>query len=46
VRWPAPTLGQHNHQVYNELLGMPDEEIAALEQAGVIGTKPTGSRII
>jgi crotonobetainyl-CoA:carnitine CoA-transferase CaiB-like acyl-CoA transferase len=46
VRWPAPTLGQHNHQIYNELLGMTQEEIAQLEQTGVIGTKPTGSRII
>jgi benzylsuccinate CoA-transferase BbsF subunit len=46
VRWPAPTLGQHNRQIYNAMLGMPDEEITALEQARVIGTKPTGSRII
>ena len=46
VRWPSPTLGQHNHQIYGELLGMPREDIVALEDEGVIGTKPTGSRII
>ncbi len=46
VRWPSPTLGQHNHLIYRELLGMGSESIAALEEEGVIGVKPTGSRII
>ncbi len=46
VRWPSPTLGQHNYPIYSELLGLPDQEIANLEAAGAIGTKPTGSRII
>ena len=46
VHWPSPTLGQHNRQVYGELLGLPSAEIDQLEQEGVIGTKPTGSRII
>ncbi len=46
VRWPSPTLGQHNREVYGELLGLTGEEIDALESGGVIGTKPTGSRII
>ena len=46
VHWASPTLGQHNHQIYSQLLGMTDLEIAHLEQDGVIGTKPTGSRII
>jgi benzylsuccinate CoA-transferase BbsF subunit len=46
VRWPAPTLGQHNHQVYGELLGLSHDENVALEEKGIIGTKPTGSRII
>ena len=46
VRWPSPTLGQHNHLIYSELLGMPLDSIAALEEEGVIGVKPTGSRII
>ena len=46
VRWPSPTLGQHNRDVYGELLGLTGPEIDHLEQTGVIGTKPTGSRII
>jgi len=46
VRWPSPTLGQHNRQIYGELLGIPAEDIDALETQGIIGTKPTGSRII
>ena len=46
VHWAAPTLGQHNYQIYHELLGIPGEEIAQLVETGVIGTKPTGSRII
>ena len=46
VHWPAPTLGQHNRQVYSELLGLTPAEIDQLEADGVIGTKPTGSRII
>jgi crotonobetainyl-CoA:carnitine CoA-transferase CaiB-like acyl-CoA transferase len=46
VRWASPTLGQHNHQIYGELLGMPQEEIAALEALEVIGTKPIGSRLM
>ncbi len=37
---PAPTLGQHNHEVLSELLGMSDEEIAALEEEKVLATKP------
>ncbi len=46
VRSPAPTLGQHNREVYGSLLGLSGDEIDALESGGVIGTKPTGSRII
>ena len=46
VRWPSPTLGQHNREVYGELLGLNGLEIDQLAQTGVIGTKPTGSRII
>ncbi len=46
VRWPSPTLGQHNRDVYGVLLGLTGPEIDHLEQTGAIGTKPTGSRII
>ena len=46
VRSPAPTLGQHNTEIYGNLLGMAAADIDALESDGVIGTVPTGSRII
>jgi crotonobetainyl-CoA:carnitine CoA-transferase CaiB-like acyl-CoA transferase len=36
VREPAPLLGQHNHYVLGELLGLPQEEIARLTEAGVV----------
>jgi len=37
VRWPAPTLGEYNSEVLQELLGMTDKEIERLEADGVIG---------
>ncbi len=43
MRAPAPTLGQHNHEVLREVAGMDDDTIAALAQAGVIGTRPDGA---
>ena len=46
ARWASPTLGQHNRQIYGELLAMPTDDITALEEKGIIGTIPTGSRII
>ncbi|WP_419840366.1 CaiB/BaiF CoA transferase family protein [Candidatus Poriferisodalis sp.] len=36
VRAPAPTLGQHTHQVLTEVLGLSGDEIATLEQAGAL----------
>ena len=33
---PAPLLGQHTHQICREVLGMSDDEIAALESQGVL----------
>lgn len=35
-RWPAPLLGQHTAQVCTDILGMSDDEIAALMQEGVL----------
>jgi len=40
-RTPAPTMGQHNHEVLGEI-GLSADEIAQLEADEVIGTKPTG----
>ena len=42
LRRPAPLLGQHNHEVLTELLGLSDAEIAALAAAKVIGDHPEG----
>ena len=36
----APSLGEHNHEVLSKLLGMSDEEIAALQEKGVIADVP------
>ena len=42
---PASQAGEAK-RFYGELLGLTGPEIDQLEKTGVIGTKPTGSRII
>jgi crotonobetainyl-CoA:carnitine CoA-transferase CaiB-like acyl-CoA transferase len=37
---PSPSLGEHNRYVLGNLLGLSDQEIAALEAQGIIGTRP------
>jgi crotonobetainyl-CoA:carnitine CoA-transferase CaiB-like acyl-CoA transferase len=32
VRWPGPTLGQHNDYVLNELLDLPKEQIRTIKE--------------
>ncbi len=41
MRTPAPLHGQHTDEVLREVLGMNAGEIAALEAAGVVGTRKT-----
>jgi crotonobetainyl-CoA:carnitine CoA-transferase CaiB-like acyl-CoA transferase len=36
VNRPAPLLGQHNEEVYTRQLGLPPDEIAHLQQQGVV----------
>lgn len=36
---PAPTLGQHNHEVLRDI-GVSDADLTRLEASGIIGTKP------
>lgn len=37
---PAPLVGQHNHEILGEVIGMTPEEIEELEQLGVVGDRP------
>ena len=36
VNCPAPTLGQHNKDIYQGMLGLSDEELTTLSESGVI----------
>jgi crotonobetainyl-CoA:carnitine CoA-transferase CaiB-like acyl-CoA transferase len=44
VRGPAPMLGEHNRAVLQGLLGYDDARYAAMEQSGIVGTRPTHPR--
>ena len=39
----APTMGEHNRLILGELLCRTDDELAALEEQGVIGYAPTSA---
>ena len=41
---PAPLLGEHNREVFAEILGMSEDEVAELERSGVIGSSPREHR--
>jgi benzylsuccinate CoA-transferase BbsF subunit len=43
---PAPALGADNHYVLGHLLGLAERDIAELEAAGIIGTRPAGSEAL
>ena len=36
VRWTGPALGQHNDEVYGELLGLDGEERGTLRERGIV----------
>ena len=36
TRWAGPTLGSHNTEVLQELLGLSDQQLTRLAQDGVI----------
>jgi crotonobetainyl-CoA:carnitine CoA-transferase CaiB-like acyl-CoA transferase len=40
LRRPAPTLGQHNHEILSGLLGLGADELARLEADRILGTRP------
>jgi crotonobetainyl-CoA:carnitine CoA-transferase CaiB-like acyl-CoA transferase len=40
MRTASPCFGQHNREILQELLGMSEAQIMALEQAGVLATEP------
>ena len=37
---PTPLFGQHNAELLDELLGLSGDEIAGLQERGVIGDEP------
>jgi crotonobetainyl-CoA:carnitine CoA-transferase CaiB-like acyl-CoA transferase len=39
---PAPMLGEHNEEILRDILGLSDDEVAALTGDAVIGTRPVG----
>lgn len=39
IKGPPPSFGEHTRDVLEEFLGMTDEEVAELEERGIIATK-------
>jgi crotonobetainyl-CoA:carnitine CoA-transferase CaiB-like acyl-CoA transferase len=42
LRTPAPTLGEHNHEILVDELGVDEATYAELEANQIIGTRPLG----
>jgi crotonobetainyl-CoA:carnitine CoA-transferase CaiB-like acyl-CoA transferase len=43
LRRRTPTLGEHNHELLVDVLGVSEADYRAYEEAGVIGTRPKGA---
>lgn len=39
-RQPSPLLGEHNHYVLHELLGLSGQELESMAEENIIGTEP------
>ena len=44
IRSAAPKLGEHNYAILADVLGMSEDRVGALEESGVIGTRPVSPR--
>ena len=44
IRSAAPKLGEHNRAFLGDVLGMSEDGVGALEESGVIGTRPVNPR--
>jgi crotonobetainyl-CoA:carnitine CoA-transferase CaiB-like acyl-CoA transferase len=44
VQGPAPTFGQHNHEVLSQILGYDEARCAGLENAGIVASYPVNPR--
>ncbi|CUU56243.1 Crotonobetainyl-CoA:carnitine CoA-transferase CaiB [Parafrankia irregularis] len=42
LRRPAPTFGQHDDEVYGDLLGLSASEINVLRESGLVADRPAG----
>ncbi len=36
IQWTGPGLGEHNHEIYGDLLGLPKQKIEELSSSGII----------
>jgi succinyl-CoA---D-citramalate CoA-transferase len=36
IRWTGPELGQHNDEIYQEMLGMSEEDLGGLRERGIV----------
>ena len=39
LRTPPPLLGEHNREIYIDMLGYTEQELSELEDKGLVGTR-------